>query len=490
MSSLERNVDVDGQSEQSSSEQSSEQTSNSSLEDVSSWEPQDLGQLLSADPDIAAQVPNLDILEVNPLGDAAHFLSSVHKLTLYNKVLNSLPDSIGQLVSLQKLDLANNELSALPDSIGQLVSLQELLLDYNKLSALPDSIGQLVSLQELYLADNKLSDLPESIGNLTSLQADSLQLRNNPLMHPPLEVCSQGVAAIARFLAAGREQTYSHCPFVRWMFVGYEGVGKTSLCKVLRGEDFNSEEVTTNGVGVFQKLFGSLGGLLRGQASQSSHGHSDLLITKISATGPIPLETSCWDFAGQDPYYATHQLFLSQRSIYLLPWKCGAITKPENIEQQLVYWLTCLECRCGPVDVLVVGTHSSCLSEDELSFLRHNNVWQQLRERFQRLRLHVWFVDSSGGPDDQNIQKLREKLLELSSAQARKLEVPRKWIELRSHLQELEDSAESGEGPPRVPLSHILRLKIPGTYLRCPCRCLASPWRGAILCSQLKRRAP
>lgn len=27
-----------------------------------------------------------------------------------------------------------------------------------------------------------------------------------------------------------------------------------------------------------------------------------------------------WDFAGQEEYYATHQCFLSQRSLYLLIW--------------------------------------------------------------------------------------------------------------------------------------------------------------------------
>lgn len=26
---------------------------------------------------------------------------------------------------------------------------------------------------------------------------------------------------------------------------------------------------------------------------------------------------SCWDFAGQEVYYLTHQFFLSERSIYL-----------------------------------------------------------------------------------------------------------------------------------------------------------------------------
>ena len=35
--------------------------------------------------------------------------------------------------------------------------------------------------------------------------------------------------------------------------------------------------------------------------------------------GPVVFRT--WDFGGQTEYYATHQYFLSKRSLYLVTWK-------------------------------------------------------------------------------------------------------------------------------------------------------------------------
>ena len=35
-----------------------------------------------------------------------------------------------------------------------------------------------------------------------------------------------------------------------------------------------------------------------------------------------------WDFGGQEEYYATHQCFLTKRSLYLLVWNCLLYTSP------------------------------------------------------------------------------------------------------------------------------------------------------------------
>ena len=45
--------------------------------------------------------------------------------------------------------------------------------------------------------------------------------------------------------------------------------------------------------------------------------------------GPPVFTFRVWDFAGQQDYYATHQCFLSQRSLFLLIWDA---TELENGE--------------------------------------------------------------------------------------------------------------------------------------------------------------
>ena len=50
--------------------------------------------------------------------------------------------------------------------------------------------------------------------------------------------------------------------------------------------------------------------------------------------GPLVFRT--WDFGGQTEYYATHQYFLSKRSLYLVVWK---ITDGERGMNEIQQWL-------------------------------------------------------------------------------------------------------------------------------------------------------
>jgi len=45
--------------------------------------------------------------------------------------------------------------------------------------------------------------------------------------------------------------------------------------------------------------------------------------------GPPVFTFRVWDFAGQEDYYATHQCFLSQRSLFLLIWDATEREKGE-----------------------------------------------------------------------------------------------------------------------------------------------------------------
>ena len=45
---------------------------------------------------------------------------------------------------------------------------------------------------------------------------------------------------------------------------------------------------------------------------------------------------STWDFGGQREYYATHQYFLSKRSLYLVVWN---LTKGEKGLDEIQQWL-------------------------------------------------------------------------------------------------------------------------------------------------------
>jgi GTPase SAR1 family protein len=63
---------------------------------------------------------------------------------------------------------------------------------------------------------------------------------------------------------------------------------------------------------------------------------------------------STWDFGGQREYYATHQYFLSKRSLYLVVWK---VTDGEKGLHGLQQWLVNIQARAPNAPVIIVGTH-------------------------------------------------------------------------------------------------------------------------------------
>lgn len=77
---------------------------------------------------------------------------------------------------------------------------------------------------------------------------------------------------------------------------------------------------------------------------------------------------SCWDFAGQEVYYLTHQFFLSERSIYLVIFNM----MDPNFTTKLEYWLNSVRSRASDpkqAPVLLVGTHADEKGCDE-AFLK------------------------------------------------------------------------------------------------------------------------
>ena len=60
-----------------------------------------------------------------------------------------------------------------------------------------------------------------------------------------------------------------------------------------------------------------------------------------------------WDFGGQQIYHATHQFFLTDRSLFVLLWNSRL-----GWEQgKLQYWLDIIKARAPGSPVILVATH-------------------------------------------------------------------------------------------------------------------------------------
>jgi small GTP-binding protein len=259
-------------------------------------------------------------------------LTQLTSLSLYKNKLTALPPEIGQLTQLTSLDIRANQLTALPPEIGQLTQLTSLDIRWNQLTALPPEIGQLTKLTTLRLDKNKLTALPPEIGLLVNLEEpdeySGLKLDNNPLKSPPPEIVKQGTKAILAYL----QETAKHQQkqwLSKLLLVGQGRVGKTSLLRVLRGEKFNPQEPTTHGLET-----------------------KKLEIAHPSETN-VTMQLNIWDFGGQHIYHATHQFFLTNRSLFLLAWHA----RMGFDVSKLYYWLDMLTALAPESPVLLVATH-------------------------------------------------------------------------------------------------------------------------------------
>jgi len=276
-------------------------------------------------PDSLGQMPlqelHLAANKLTELPSCIPQLSELEGLYLSQNQLTRLPNAIGRLTKLHRLDLSDNQLTELPETIGQLTHLTSLVLPFNRLTVLPDTIGQLVQLQNLDLSRNNLTELPVSLGKIGSLR--KLNLFGNPKLGLPQEVFDRSPDLILEYCFRV-QQGSQPLNEAKLILVGRGGVGKTSIVNRLTSNRFDPHEEQTDGIQISEFRF-QLGGL-------------------------EDVQLNIWDFGGQEIMHATHQFFLTQRSLYLL-----VISGREgSAEADAEYWLKLIESFGSGSPVIVI----------------------------------------------------------------------------------------------------------------------------------------
>ena len=301
---------------------------------------------------------------------------------------------------------------------------------------------------------------------------------------PPPEVVAEGVPAVTAFLRRREEQGLARCFCARWIFVGFERVGKTSLSRALQGLAFDPRQRSTDGLGVSSYR-------LDAPALQDWLGREgpDLELPEEGEA----LEVGLWDLAGQSVYYLTHDFFLSPRAVYVLPWRCDKTPPPDAAsgtndharswrpraaeergstdQLQLDHWLACLAARAPSATVVVVGTHAETADDgaptlsaaERASLLSAGEASAvELRARYPGLRLEVALVDSSTGFGLGAARAALARLTLRGLSHALPLSVPRSWRELRERCRSAAEALQDREPP---------LLAWPGFEAGCGARC-------------------
>ena len=213
----------------------------------------------------------------------------------------------------------------MPESLGNLTHLTRLDLSNNNLSELPASLSK-TNLTRLDLSRNSISELPESLGNLTHLIR--LDLWGNPLVKPPIEVAKEGIEAIRKYFRQLKTEGVDYIYEAKLLIVGEAGAGKTTLTKKIDDPDYQlrEQEQSTEGIDIIKYKFPIL----------DKEGEKRNFKVNI------------WDFGGQEIYHATHQFFLTKRSLYALV----ADTRKEDTD--FYYWLKVVELLSNNSPLLII----------------------------------------------------------------------------------------------------------------------------------------
>jgi GTPase SAR1 family protein len=286
--------------------------------------------------------------------------------------LSTLPAEIEGLTNLEKLGINDIRLTSLPAKIGELTKLEKIFLSNNQLSSLPAEIGQLTKLESINLSGNHLTSVPAELGRLINLE--ELNLSGNPLESPPPEVVKQGTQAILAYLREqlkeGKRQWVS-----KLLFVGEGGVGKTSLLRAIKEEDFVQGLNTTHGIGV------------------------DKLKLAHPKEKNITMELNTWDFGGQQIYHATHQFFLTNRALFVLVWDARHGWEAGKLYQ----WLDRIQAKAPESPVVIVAAH---IDERDADL-----PLEDLRKKYPQIKGHYKISNKTG----EGVKEFRKDLAEVAA---------------------------------------------------------------------------
>lgn len=246
-------------------------------------------------------------------------------LSLKAKNLTTFPLEICSLSSLRILDISENDIKGIPPEIQGLSELVEINANDNQIESIPPEIGKLKKLTRLLLKNNPIQQISSSI---KTLKLEQLDLQGSKLGIPP-EILAKvsNASSLIDYYFSNETLPLREAKVI---LVGQGSVGKTSLVNRLIRNMYDVNEGKTNGIGI-----------TRWKVDINSERRSS----------PETINLNIWDFGGQEIMHATHQFFLTKRSLYLLV--CNA--RNTESDNKLDYWLKMIRSFGGNSPIIVVG---------------------------------------------------------------------------------------------------------------------------------------
>ncbi len=377
-------------------------------------------------------------------------LTNLQDINCSNTQVSDL-SPLSALTNLQTLDCSNTQVSDL-SPLSYLTNLQTLncsstqVCDLSPLSALTklqslycfnthvtdlSPLSFLTNLQELDFSNTQINDLLalSALSNLQTLDCSYTQVTDlSPmarlikkdvnvvfdftevglavdeclLICPPLEIAQDSPQAVRDYFEELGDDPLK-LNEVKIIFLGEASAGKTSLVKRLMGEAFDADESQTHGIRIRKLPFTMVDG--------------DTVLAHL------------WDFGGQEVMHATHQFFLSQRSVYVL------LLNSRN-DDQAEKWLKHAESFGGRSPVLVV-----------LNKIDENPSFEVERKSLQEKYPQIRTFFRLSCKEDSGLKEFKAALCqEIDRADTRRTPFPGHWLAVKDHFADMQaDFIESAE---------------------------------------------
>lgn len=325
------------------------------------------------------------------------FRARRRELNLSGLGLEAAPEKLREAHGVEILNLAMNKIRELPGWIKELSHLKAITVASNHLKTLPSEIGSLPRLVGLYVHDNNLDALPETV---RALPLEFLRVDGNSGLGLPESIArSENPAEILRYYFESHGEKGTPLLELKLLLVGRGGAGKTTLLKQLSGEAPDEREPETHSISIRELMLDCKRGQVRARA---------------------------WDFGGQEILHATHQFFLTERSLYLLVLEPRSGLALRDAE----YWLKLIETQGDGSPVIVALNRS------------HKRPWQVDQVKLRRKFPFVVGFIATDALHGEGVARLRRTII--TTVEERMDDVwlpfPKRWRKIKDEVGGMHDN--------------------------------------------------
>lgn len=353
-------------------------------------------------------------------------LANLNYLNLNHNNIKKIT-SLAMLENMITLDIGNNKISNFK-AIENLTKIEILDIEKNEFIDL-SFLKKLVKLKNINLFSNKIKDISplENLNQLTTVNLNSnniselpewvlekkyqllykrawndgfMTVYDNPLTGPPVEIVKQGISSVTNWYKAKKKRLNE----VKVILIGDAQVGKTSLLRRLKHDDFKDDEVQTDGINIESINFGENRFFKNQKSLKGLIGHF-------------------WDFGGQEIFHATHQIFLTKRSLYILVLHAR---DDNDVASKIRKWVKKIRTTGGDSSIIIV-----CNQIDVHPGFGFANKYE-LQLEFPQIKYFLKISCSNG----EGLEMLKQKMEELiPKVELFASKIDEKWINVKDQLQ-------------------------------------------------------